>query len=85
MRLPGLEPRTNGLKVRPKEQLPILDGRNPKVATLEAGSEICGAKPSRFGDRPTVDAEHEVAVREFIRDAANVTARAKARLADGGK
>jgi hypothetical protein len=52
---------------------------------LEAGLEIYGSKPGRSDKRRTMDAEHEAAVKAFFRDAANATARAKARLADGGK
>ena len=52
---------------------------------LEAGLEIYGSKPGRSDKRRTIDAEHEAAVKAFFRDAANATARAKSRLADGGK
>ena len=52
---------------------------------LEAGLEIYGSKPGRSDKRRTLDAKHEAAVRAFIRDSAAATARAKARLEDGGK
>lgn len=52
---------------------------------LEAGLEIYGAKPGRSDKRKTLDTKHEAAVRAFLREAANATARAKQRLEDGGK
>ena len=52
---------------------------------LEAGLENYHSKPGRSDKRPTLDAKHEAAVREFIRDSAAATAGAKSRLQDGGK
>ncbi len=52
---------------------------------LEAGLEIYGSKPGRSDKRRTLDAKHEAAVRDFIRESAAATVRAKARIEDGGK
>ena len=51
---------------------------------IEAGLEIYGNKPGRSDKRRTLDAKQDAAVRAFFRDADNATARAKARIADGG-
>jgi hypothetical protein len=51
---------------------------------LEAGLEIYAAKPGRSDKRSTLDHKHEAFVRDFLREAGNAAARAKARLADGG-
>jgi hypothetical protein len=51
---------------------------------LEVGLEIYGSKPGRSDKRRTLDAKYEAAVRAFIRDSAAATARAKARIEDGG-
>jgi hypothetical protein len=52
---------------------------------LEAGLQIYAAKPGRSDKRRTFDHKYEAPVRDFLRDAGNAAARARARLEDGGK